>query len=51
MASQPKKELPAPVVEAAERRAKIQEITDAAAQQFQDELAEKKPRLTQNTSS
>ena len=44
VASQPKKELPAPVVEAAERRAKIQEITDAAAQQFQDQLAEKKAK-------
>ena len=32
------------MVEAAERRAKIQEITDAAAQQFQDELAEKKAK-------
>ena len=43
-AAQPKKELPAPVVEAAERRAKIQKITDAAAQQFKDELAEKKAK-------
>ena len=41
-AAQPKKELPAPVVEAAERRAKIQKIIDAAAQQFKDELAENK---------
>ena len=44
VASQPKKELPAPVVEAAERRAKIQKITDAAAQQFKDDLAEKKAK-------
>ena len=43
-AAQPKKELPAPVAEAAERRAKIQKITDAAAQQFKDELAEKKAK-------
>ena len=34
----------APVVEAAERRSKIQKITDAAAQQFKDELAEKKAK-------
>ena len=43
-AAQPKKELPAPVVEAAERRAKIQKITDAAAQQFKDEPAETKTK-------
>ena len=34
----------APVVEAAERPAKIQKITDTAAQQFKDELAEKKAK-------
>ena len=34
----------APVVEAAERRSKIQKITDAAAQQFKDEPAEKKAK-------
>jgi hypothetical protein len=43
-AAQPKKPVPAPVVEAAERRAKIQKITDAAAQQLKDELAEKKAK-------
>ena len=32
------------MVEAAERRAKIQKITDAAAQQFKDELAERKAK-------
>ena len=32
------------MVDAAERLAKIQKITDAAAQQFKDELAEKKAK-------
>jgi len=44
VAAQPEKPVPAPVVEAAERRAKIQKTTDAAAQQLKDELAEKKTK-------
>ena len=43
-AAQPKKKVPAAVVEAEARRAKIQKIAEDAAQQFKDELAEKKAK-------
>ena len=43
-AAQQKKKVPAAVVEAEEGRAKIQKIAEYAAQQFKDELAEKKAK-------
>jgi hypothetical protein len=43
-AAQPKAKVPVPVAEAEERQAKIPKVTEAAAQQFRDELAQKKAK-------